>query len=304
MNNNSPPTLIAISDLIHSHLALLQQQLESSSTPHLTRLLQAQFHATSPELSPHSKATPLNRLRFLTSHQHHHHRSTPTHLPPDLTPQPPNQTASQPLKFYAVRRGRTCNTIFTTREECKPHVHQFSGTEFKSFRTYTDAQAYLSPNACNPTNRLPPNMTTTTMKIYDIQPTLDNPSLSRIRFPAWLKCLYNISQMELTTLDPLGAFYLVALDEDWDIHPENLNQQNQVRPRPLFAQPPMYAANAAGAAIASYNIKAAQFEYQQRVRADLHSVISRSLGSVTLRSINSNEISIWHRIPLPSRPRT
>ncbi len=58
---------------------------------------------------------------------------------------------------------------------------------------------------------------------------------------------------------PLGAFYLVALDEDWDIRPENLNQQNQVRPRPLFSQPLMYAANAAGAAIASYNIKAVQY---------------------------------------------
>jgi hypothetical protein len=141
------------------------------------------------------------------------------------------------------------------------------------------------------------------MKIYDIQPTLDNPSLSRIRFPAWLKCLYNISQMELTTLDPLGAFYLVALDEDWDIRPENLNQQNQIRPRPPFSQPPMYAANGSGAAIASYNIKAAKFEYQQRVRADLHSAISRSLETVTLQYINSK-----HRfgtgITLPSRPRT
>jgi hypothetical protein len=67
-------------------------------------------------------------------------------------------------------------------------------------------------------------MTTTTTKIYDIQPTLDNPWLSRIRFPGWLKRLYNVSQMELTTLDPLEAFYLVALDEDWDIRPENLNQ--------------------------------------------------------------------------------
>ena len=130
-------------------------------------------------------------------------------------------------------------------------------------------------------------MTTTTMKIYDIQPTLDNPSLSRIRFPTWLKSLYNISQMELTTLDPLGAFYLVALDADWDVRPENLNQQNQVRPRPLFSQPPMYPANASGAVVASYNIKAAQFEYQQRVRADLHAAISRSLGTVTLQSINS-----------------
>ena len=66
--------------------------------------------------------------------------------------------------------------------------------------------------------------------------------------------------MELTTLDPLGAFYLVALNEDWDIRPENLNQQNQIRPRPLFRQPPMYAANAPSAAIAPYNIKASQFE--------------------------------------------
>ncbi len=94
-------------------------------------------------------------------------------------------------------------------------------------------------------------MTTTTMKIYDLQPTLDNPSLARIRFPAWLKSLDNVSQMELTTLDPLGAFYLVALDEDWEIRPENLNQQNQIRPRSSFSAPTMYSANAAGAVIAA-----------------------------------------------------
>jgi hypothetical protein len=49
----------------------------------------------------------------------------------------------------------------------------------------------------------------------------------------------------------------------------------------------MYVTNAPSTAIASYNIKASQFEYQQRVRADLHSAISRSLGTVTLQSINS-----------------
>jgi hypothetical protein len=79
---------------------------------------------------------------------------------------------------------------------------------------------------------------TNTMKIYDIQFHLDNPSLARIRFPTWLKCLYNIFQMEIPALDPLGAFYLIALDEDYDIRPENLNPNNQVRPRPLFSQPP------------------------------------------------------------------
>ena len=53
----------------------------------------------------------------------------------------------------------------------------------------------------------------TTVKLYTLQPQLDAPAQSRIRFPLWLKCLYNIAQMELTTLD-LGAFYLVALDTD------------------------------------------------------------------------------------------
>jgi hypothetical protein len=56
---------------------------------------------------------------------------------------------------------------------------------------------------------------TTIVKIYSIQPHLDVPAQSRIKFPLWLKCLYNIAQMELTTLDPVGAFYLVALDADW-----------------------------------------------------------------------------------------
>ncbi len=58
-----------------------------------------------------------------------------------------------------------------------------------------------------------------TVKIYALQPQLDAPAQSRIRFPPWLKCLYNIAQMELTTLDPLGAFYLVALDADWNLCP-------------------------------------------------------------------------------------
>ena len=54
----------------------------------------------------------------------------------------------------------------------------------------------------------------TTVKIYTLQPQLDVPAQSRIRFPLWLKCLYNIAKMELTTVDPLGAFYLVALEAD------------------------------------------------------------------------------------------
>jgi hypothetical protein len=80
--------------------------------------------------------------------------------------------------------------------------------------------------------------------------------------------------MELTTLDPLGIFYLVTLDEDRDIRTKNVVRQNTICARPMFAQqPPMYNANAQAASIASYNIKVAQFEMQQRVRANLHSAI-------------------------------
>jgi hypothetical protein len=52
--------------------------------------------------------------------------------------------------------------------------------------------------------------------------------------------------MELTTLDPLGVFYLVAGDVDWNIRPENQTQQggsahDPTLPslRPTLATPPV-----------------------------------------------------------------
>jgi hypothetical protein len=47
-------------------------------------------------------------------------------------------------KYYAIRRGRVCNIIYTTWAECKAQVHQFPGAEYKSFPTYVEAQSYLS----------------------------------------------------------------------------------------------------------------------------------------------------------------
>uniref|UniRef100_A0A5S6QN38 ribonuclease H n=1 Tax=Trichuris muris TaxID=70415 RepID=A0A5S6QN38_TRIMR len=47
--------------------------------------------------------------------------------------------------FYAVRRGR-CVGIFNTWDECKSYVHQFSGAEFKKFKTMEDAQKFM--NGC------------------------------------------------------------------------------------------------------------------------------------------------------------
>ena len=126
-----------------------------------------------------------------------------------------------------------------------------------------------------------------TVKIYVLQPQLDAPAQSRIRFPLWLKCLYNIAQMELTTLDPLGAFYLVALDADWNLRPQNLNSNGTFRARPTITMPAPYPATATAGRIEAYSIASRNFELQQRVTADLHSAICSSLGSVTLNEINS-----------------
>jgi hypothetical protein len=127
----------------------------------------------------------------------------------------------------------------------------------------------------------------TTVKIYSLQPQLDVPAQSRIRFPLWLKCLYNIAQMELTTVDPLGAFCLVALEADWKLRPQNILNRGAFRPCPTINMPTVYAANASAGTIGAYSIASRNFELQQRVTADLHSAICASLGSVTLNEINS-----------------
>ncbi len=53
-------------------------------------------------------------------------------------------TAPAFYKYYAVRRGRVCNVIYSTWAECKAQVQQFPGAEYKSFPTYVEAQGYLS----------------------------------------------------------------------------------------------------------------------------------------------------------------
>jgi hypothetical protein len=62
-----------------------------------------------------------------------------------------------------------------------------------------------------------------------ISPSLDVASVARIRYPAWLKDLYNKAQLECTSLDRCGAFHLVALNKDWDEHPGNNHYYNHFR---------------------------------------------------------------------------
>jgi hypothetical protein len=52
-------------------------------------------------------------------------------------------------KYYAVRRGRVNNVIFTSWFECKAQVHQYPGAEYKSFTKYEQATAYLQARGNN-----------------------------------------------------------------------------------------------------------------------------------------------------------
>jgi hypothetical protein len=70
-----------------------------------------------------------------------------------------SEAKSQPLqrtspessvdKYYAVRRGRVNNIIYTSWFECKAQVHQYPGAEYKSFTKYEQATAYLQARGNN-----------------------------------------------------------------------------------------------------------------------------------------------------------
>ena len=47
-----------------------------------------------------------------------------------------------------------------------------------------------------------------------IHPWLDQPVYNRIRYPQWKLYLYNASQKMCSSMEPTGAYFLVALDAD------------------------------------------------------------------------------------------
>jgi hypothetical protein len=63
----------------------------------------------------------------------------------EAKPQPHSRTSTESSvdKYYAVRRGRISNCIYTSWFECKSQVHQYPGAEYKSFAKYEQAIAYL-----------------------------------------------------------------------------------------------------------------------------------------------------------------
>jgi hypothetical protein len=143
---------------------------------------------------------------------------------------------------------------------------------------------------------------TTSVKIYSLQPQLDVSAQSHIRFRLWLKCLYNIAQTELTTLDPLGAFYLVVLDADWNLWSQNINVLEPFAHAQLLLCPlriqPMPKPGVSG--LTPSLIKNSKNNSVSKP-IFTHSAICLSLGTVTLNEINSkHQFSTVSLSPLDS----
>ncbi len=82
--------------------------------------------------------TPIHRRSFLRNLKSRH----------GVLPKTANSTSDDEEcnmaknKFYAVRNGRETG-VYTSWEECRKQVEGFSGAEYKSFPTETEAQIYL-----------------------------------------------------------------------------------------------------------------------------------------------------------------
>jgi hypothetical protein len=220
------------------------------------------------------------------------HTNPPNHNPGTPTPTPtptPTQTSATPNHHLGE------DATFATQSGKGAHLaSSILGTSAvsKSKASLTNTKASTPPRRTDlprtPSLFVWPRMSTR-VKIYTLQPQLDVPAQSRIRFPLWLKCLYNIAQMELTTVDPLK----LSISLPWRLignydpktswpealfaHAPPLRCPTHIRPMPPL-----------GPSALTYSIASINFELQQqRVTADLHSAICTSLDTVTLNEINS-----------------
>lgn len=63
-------------------------------------------------------------------------------------------------KYYAIRKGRKCNVIVETWDECQELITGYSGMEYRSFKHEEDAKAYLI-GKLNESAKNPPTATIT-----------------------------------------------------------------------------------------------------------------------------------------------
>ena len=131
-----------------------------------------------------------------------------------------------------------------------------------------------------------------------LHPSLDVPTLARIRYPAWLQDLYNKAQLECPTLDLCGSFCLVALDDDWNAHPTNIITTTDttttppvttttIRARPIIRPPKKPATTAKGDAFARFVYDMKEFTAWEHSRLALHSAMLTSLGPATIAALNA-----------------
>ena len=140
-----------------------------------------------------------------------------------------------------------------------------------------------------------------------IVPSLDVASIARIRYPAWLKDLYNKAQLECTSLDRCGAFHFVALDQDWAEHPANIittiipgtaataqapavlpTTTVTTRPRPIITIPTKPDAADTQKAFSRFVYEMSEVEKWDKAKAALQAAIIHSLGPANVAIINSN----------------
>ena len=170
MSNNLPPpnddisnTSDAFQNILTSHYALLTDHTNQTTSPehhlilrtlhhqfqdHVTILLDTlqtyadnqrtliHFIPVDPNAVPLVEATPVSPSPLTISSSHE-----PTLPPPPFPTTPPVHSN---VKYYGIRVGRTDRPcIVTSWAACHRLVHQFSNAEYRSFRTFHEAETYI-----------------------------------------------------------------------------------------------------------------------------------------------------------------
>ncbi len=100
-------------------------------------------------------------------------------------------------------------------------------------------------------------------------------------------------------MEPTGAYFLVALDADWNVHPKNqvtaVPATNNaaavlasIRPRPIFTMPNMYGPQSTVYVRDLFKLEKELFERIDEAETTLHAAIVESLAPGTVRTINTS----------------
>ncbi len=123
---------------------------------------------------------------------------------------------------------------------------------------------------------------------------------NRIRYPQWKLYLYNAAQKMCSSMEPTGAYFLIALDaEDWNAHPKNqvpaipathntAAAPASIRPRPVFTMPTIYGPNSTVYVRDLFKLEKGLFERIDEAETTLHASIVESLTPDTVRTINTS----------------